>query len=141
MLLSAQAGATRVGGVLMFFFDYADPPLLIAKAMVYLSRKRMDMYQFMADRLFELFAVAFFVTRNIMFNYVAYVILAYDHQLTSSMPFRQVVFLKSMIVVLVILMTFWLGLIIKAAIYQKSNRGNADDIREFSSDSEAKKKF
>ena len=77
VLFSAHAGVTRIGGVVMFFFDWADPFLLVAKALVYLSRKPTDMYQWWADRLFETFAVAFFLTRNLMFNYVVFVCVSF----------------------------------------------------------------
>jgi hypothetical protein len=130
VLLSAQAGVTRIGGVIMFF-DWADPPLLIAKALVYLSKETTDIYQFLADRLFELFAVGFFLTRNVLFSYVVYECLRYDDQkLRTRIPYKQIVFLKTLLVVLALLMVFWLVLIIKAAIHQGSNKGNVDDIRE-----------
>ena len=78
VLFSAHTGVTRFGGVIMFFFDWADPPMLLAKALVYLSRKPTDWYQWCADRLFETFAVTFFVTRNVIFSYVVYVCFSFD---------------------------------------------------------------
>lgn len=126
VLFSAQMGVTRIGGVIMLFFDWADPPLLIAKAMVYLSRNPADWYQWWADRLFETFAVAFFLTRNLLFGYVVYICFILDIQIDPG----SLLLLRAMLVVLVILMLFWLWLIIKAAINQASNKGNVEDIRE-----------
>jgi hypothetical protein len=33
----------------MLFFDWADPPMLIGKALLYLSREENDIYQRIAD--------------------------------------------------------------------------------------------
>jgi len=115
----------------MFFFDWADPPMLIAKSLVYLSKQPTDVYQICADLLFEDFAVTFFLTRNLLFNYVVYECLwRQDFAIFDILPKAQVVLLKSLLVVLVLLMTYWLYLIIKTAIFQLFNRGNVDDIRE-----------
>ncbi|CAB9528451.1 LAG1 longevity assurance homolog [Seminavis robusta] len=130
VLLSGHVGLTRVGGVIMFFFDWTDPFMLIAKALVYLSRKPTDIYQWLADRLFELFAVSFFLTRNLMFSCVVYVVFQYDFNDYPEIPATAAFILKSMLIVLELLMTFWLVLIIKAAINQLSNEGNVEDIRE-----------
>ena len=35
VLLSGHAGLTRLGGVIMYFFDWADPLMLVAKAVQY----------------------------------------------------------------------------------------------------------
>jgi len=122
--MSAHTGYNFAGGVIMFFFDWADPFILLAKACKYLSDDPSDLYQFMADRLFEMFAIVFFATRNIMYSYVVYAALTDDQEDDATR-----ITLKCLLVVLALLMTFWLALIIKATKH-KINKGNADDIRE-----------
>ena len=130
VLFSAHVGFTRIGGVLMFFFDWADPPLLVAKASVYLSRQPTDIYQWCADRLFEIFAVVFFLTRNLLFTYIVYILLTHDMDVYHEVSSNVVIFLKTQLIVLVALCSFWLVLIIKAAINQSLNKGKVEDIRE-----------
>lgn len=129
VLLSAQANYTQAGGVMMYFFDWADPFMLAAKAFKYLSSHTADFYQFASDRLFEIFAVAFVATRNIMFTYVVYVAVISED--TEKDDGRICYVLKALLMVLVLLMTYWLGLILQASAYQRfDNDGNIDDIRE-----------
>lgn len=129
VLGSAQAGYTQAGAVIMFTFDWADPFLLAGKAFKYISRHESDWYQFMTDRLFELFACVFFLTRNVFFNYILYVYFteyAYGEQESTSSAKTS---LSSMLVILAFLMTYWLAIILLAAMnYQ--DKGNVDDIRE-----------
>lgn len=83
----------------------------------------------MTDRLFELFACVFFLTRNVFFNYILYVYFteyAYGEQESTSSAKTS---LSSMLVILAFLMTYWLAIILLAAMnYQ--DKGNVDDIRE-----------
>jgi hypothetical protein len=127
VLLSAQAGYTFAGGVIMFFFDWADPFILLAKACKYLSIDSSDVFQFMADRLFEIFAVVFFLTRNVMYSYVVYAALTDEHQEETTT--RKI--LNTLLVVLALLMKYWLFLIIQAVIHRCGNKGKVEDIREY----------
>ena len=70
VMLSAHAGFHRIGGVISFFFDLADPPMLIGKALLYLSVQPDDVYQQIADGCMAIFVVLFVVTRN-LFLYLA----------------------------------------------------------------------
>jgi hypothetical protein len=125
VLLSAHAGCTRIGGVLMLFFDWADPPMLIGKALLYLSREENDIYQRIADICMGIFVALFVVTRNIIFTCIVYVCL---RDFPNTGP---IVPLKAMLLALVVLMTFWFGLIFKTIQNQFfNNRGHVDDIRE-----------
>jgi hypothetical protein len=126
VLLSAHAGCTRIGGVVMFFFDWADPPMMIGKAFLYLSLEAEDAYQTIADICMGVFVAVFIVTRNIIFTRIVYICFR-DLPNTS----HEVIALKAMLLVLVGLMTFWFGLIAKTIYYQLfSNQGHVDDIRE-----------
>ena len=54
--------------------DPADVPLHAAKMFLYISGEdQKSAAYFIADRLFELFAVVFFITRLIMYGYVVFV--------------------------------------------------------------------
>jgi TLC domain len=133
MLVSAQTGYLKAGGIITYFFDWADPFMLLAKACKYLSSREDDMYQFVTNRLFEVFAVVFVVTRNVMFNYIVYCAFAAhynndDDDDASTATVRRV--LLSLLVLLAFVMTYWLVLIVQAAIYQLRHSGNVDDIRE-----------
>ena len=113
-----------MGGVIMFFFDWADIPLLSAKLCKYLSKDPKDMLQFVANRFFEVFAVCFFLTRNAYFNYVAYAAV-------SDLPFNNAnVFVRILLIALALLQTYWMGLIVKAVIRQHENDGVIEDVRE-----------
>jgi hypothetical protein len=131
LLVSAHAGYTKAGGLLTFFFDWADPFLLVAKAFKYLSRNEADVYQFVTNRLFEVFAVIFLLTRNILFTYIVY--CAWTEEMKPLVDGSDIanarLFLNSMLVLLDLVMTYWLGLIVQGAIHQ-FRHGNVEDIRE-----------
>lgn len=121
---SAHIGHFGYGGVIMFFFDWADVPLLAAKLCKYLSKDPKDMFQFVANRLFEAFAVCFFLTRNGYFNYVVYCVI-------SDLPPCFVnYYCKVLLVALIVLQTYWFWLIVKAVIRQRENGGAVEDVRE-----------
>jgi hypothetical protein len=121
---TAFAGLIGFGGIIMFFFDWADIPLLAAKLFKYLSKDPNDMYQFTANRLFELFAVAFFATRNCFYNFVVYRVIT---DLPVNTTNRIVEFL---LLTLVGLQTYWMYLIVVAVQRQKQRGGNVEDVRE-----------
>ncbi|CAE7450843.1 unnamed protein product [Symbiodinium pilosum] len=67
--VSYLGGYNRVGVVVMVLLDPADVPLHLAKLCKYTAEQlKMNIWQFVADRLFEFFAVLFAVTRLIMFG-------------------------------------------------------------------------
>lgn len=108
----------------MFFFDWADIPLLSAKLFKYLSKDSKDAFQFIANRLFESFAVLFILTRNGYYNYVVY---AAWKDAGSDFDTRVMQYL---LLALVVLQTYWLHLLIAAVIQQKKNGGIVEDVRE-----------
>lgn len=109
----------------MFFFDWADLPLLSAKASKYLSISGDDMYQYIANRLFEIFAVVYTVTRNVMYNFVVYTAL---RDLPSNNSGNTA---RALLVMLAALQTYWLTLLYEAVMRQIANGGNAEEIREY----------
>jgi hypothetical protein len=126
VLASAHFGCTRIGGVVMFFFDWADPPMMIGKALLYLSLDSTDWFQWIADRCMEVFVVIFIVTRNIVFSYITW---SCFQTFPNDWP---MIGLKGMLLVLVGLMTFWFCLILKIIHHQFfQNQGNVNDIREY----------
>lgn len=126
-------GYWRIGGVMMFFMDWVDPIMLTAKLFKYVSRRKDDVYQIIADRLFELFAVTFVITRNGMLSYVVWICL-------RDSPESAVV-LKVFCVLLVLLQTFWFLLIVRVAWHQFRNNGAVDDIRSDSEDEDQDKQL
>ena len=124
VLLSAHSGFHRIGGVIMFFFDWADPFLLIAKSLKYLSKHPQDMFQNSANIMFVLFALSFFLTHNVLFNYVVFVAF---RDFWGTVPANACCIL---LLLLVVLQTYWLGLLGQAIYLQLENGGNVEDIRE-----------
>lgn len=108
----------------MFFFDWADIPLLAAKLFKYLSKHPRDLFQFCANRLFEAFALCFLLTRNVYYNYVVYAALA---DLEANFVNRSC---QALLIMLVGLQTYWLYLIFKAVERQQRRGGNIEDVRE-----------
>jgi hypothetical protein len=124
VLGSASVGHTRYGGIIMFFFDWADIPLLCAKAAKYLSKDPKDAFQYTANRLFEVFAVLFFLTRNVCYNYVVY---AAWMDLSNDWVNRSC---QYPLLILAGLQTYWLNIVIQAALRISSNGGNVEDARD-----------
>lgn len=121
---SAVIGFLGFGGLMMFLFDWADIPLLAAKLFIYLSKDQNDMYQYTANRLFELFAVVFFVSRVCLFNYVVY-------RAVTDLPVNTTNrIMEFLMFALACLQTYWMYLIIAAVKRQKKCGGNVEDIRE-----------
>lgn len=66
-------GWNRIGAVVMVLLDFADVPLHLAKCCKYTAEQRSaGPWQFLADRLFEGFAITFFITRLVMYGYVCW---------------------------------------------------------------------
>jgi hypothetical protein len=60
------------------------------------------------------------------------VYIGFSHDVTKypDLTATTALFLRSMLIVLIFLITFWTNLIIKAAMNQACNRRNVEDIRE-----------
>ena len=109
----------------MFFFDWADIPLLTAKAFKYLSKDPKDTCQYVANQLFTIFAITFFVTRGLVFDSVVYI--AYrDFWIINGATKACCI----MLTCLVGLQSYWMGLIVITARKQAQNGGVVEDLRE-----------
>jgi hypothetical protein len=124
VVLSACSGYHRFGGVIMFVYDYADIPLLSAKGFKYLSKQPDDNFQFIANRLFELFAVVYFMTRTVAYNCIVFVALRDLPMIPSGHVAR------ALLVALDLLQLFWLGLLVQVIIKMQKSGGVVEDIRE-----------
>lgn len=120
--LAVWGNYMRGAAVIMFFFDWADPPLLLAKSCKYMSHRSTDWFQFIANRLFEVFAVTFFLSRNVIYNYVAYILFV-----TLS---KEAIFERIFLAALALLQTYWFALIVNAVVKRSENDGNVEDVRE-----------
>lgn len=139
VIISYCFGWNRVGVAVMVLLDPADVPLHLAKLCKYTAEqtKRSNwMWQYLADRLFEVFAVLFFVTRLIMYGYVCW---------SATVESKRHFDLKTAAITCVLLLyallalqIYWFGLIVKVAM--KLLRGNSvDDPRSDDEDEVAAK--
>merc|ERR1712048_1269823 len=107
-------GWNRVGVVVMALFDPADVPLHFAKLCKYTGEAtNRKIWQFFADRLFELFAVVFFITRLALFSYVCW-----SAHIEASRYFKKTPASWTCVAclyVLWLLQAYWFSLVIKVA--------------------------
>ena len=125
--VAVQSHYVRGAAVIMFFFDWADPPLLLAKSVKYFTALPGGgggtSFQFLANRLFEVFAVTFFLSRNVLYTFVAYTFC-------TTLPAAAMTE-RIFLLLLVALQTYWMVLIAQAALRMSSNDGNVqEDARE-----------
>jgi len=130
--LSYTYGWNRIGVIVMLLLDPADVPLHMAKQCKYISDSRkangMDFkaWGVAADRLFEFFAVVFFVTRILLYPYVCWSahIESYRY-FPHHLPEWTCLALLD---ILLFLQFYWFWLLIKAVINMIS-KGEVEDIR------------
>lgn len=117
-------GWNRIGVVVMLLVDPGDVPLHLAKLCKYTAAvTKRHFWHVLADRLFEVFAVVFLVTRIFMYSYVCW-----SAHIEATRYFAKGIPEWSCVVLLytlLILQLYWFNLIIKVAI--KFIRG---EIRE-----------
>jgi len=120
-------GWNRIGVVVMVLLDPADVPLHAAKLCKYMfDVTEKKMWQFLADRLFELFAVVFFVTRLILFAYVVWSsIWEAPKYFPIKLPERSC---QLLLLTLLVLQSYWAFLIIKVAA-KMWQVGGVEDVR------------
>lgn len=130
--ISYVHGWNRVGVVVMALLDPADVPLHFAKLCKYTADAGGSRWwQFVADRLFELFAIVFFVTRLVLYGYVCWSAhVESKRYFTRGLPAWSCVLLLE---TLLCLQIYWFSLIVKVAIRLARGEG-AEDPR---SDDEA----
>lgn len=125
--ISYAYGYNRVGLVTMLLMDPADVPLHCAKLCKYTADANgSKAMMFVADRLFELFAVTFFVTRLALFGYVCW---SAHIESGRYMPLTLDVWMCiGMLYAVLVLQIMWFSLIVKLAIVILSG-GDATDPR------------
>jgi len=118
-------GWNRIGVVVMILLDPADVPLHLAKLCKYTGEKtKQALWQFFADRLFELFALLFFVTRLIMFGYVCWSAHLESRKYFTHTPAATTCVL--LLYTLMVLQVYWFCLIIKVAVKLLRGQGVED---------------
>lgn len=128
--ISYVYGWNRVGVCVMVLLDPADVPLHTAKLFKYTAdasrKKSKAFWQFLADRLFEVFAVTFFVTRLVLYGYICW-----------SCHFEAARYFEygygawacvALLETLLALQVYWFSLIVKVAVKLLSGKG-VEDIR------------
>jgi len=137
VVLSYLVSYNRVGVIIMLLLDPADVFLHCAKMFKYIGEERCpgqsnNWYQFCADRLFEMFALVFFLMRLVCYPYVCW---SAQVESLSHVPVKSVSDWSCIVLlyVLLLLQVYWFYLILKVA-YKMIVYGHADDVR---SDDEA----
>ena len=120
-LVSYSLGFTRLGAMVKLVMDPADVPLHTAKMFLYISGEDTKSWAyFIADRIFEVFAVTFFVTRLICYGYVVYV--AAECPWNACTPYfaggasPAAWTCVGLLVVLLGLQIFWMSMLLKMVI-------------------------
>lgn len=121
----AYWGYTRSGSLVMLYFDWADPPLLVAKCCRHLSKAKHDFFDILGTRLFEIFVITFLLTRNGIYNYMLYRALR-PETFPVSIEYHVI---QAFLVALALLQTYWLVMIVQA-IMRMLKTGNVDDVRD-----------
>lgn len=120
-------GWNRVGVVVMALLDPADVPLHLAKLCKYTAEStKKHLWQFLADRLFEVFGVTFFVTRIICYGYVCWSAhIEATRYFPKGVPEWTCVVL---LYTLLVLQCYWFSLIVKVAMKLFAGK-SVEDIR------------
>lgn len=123
--LVAYWGYTRGGSLVMVSFDWADPPLLVAKSLRHLSIRKNDIFDVWCTRLFAIFIVIFVFTRNGVYNYLVYRALR-PGDFAVAVEYQ---IIQGFLLALASLQTYWLVLIVKTLV-RMATTGNVEDVRE-----------
>merc|ERR1712176_905974 len=121
-------GWNRIGVVVMLLLDPGDVPLHAAKMCKYMhDATKSSFWLFCANRLFEGFAIVFFITRVIMFGYVCW-----SAHIEATRYFPKYFAEWSCVVLLYTLLLLqinWFYLILKVAWKMLTLGENPEDIR------------
>jgi len=126
----------HIGVVVMFILDPADVPLHLAKLCRYTAvATKQRLWQFMGDRLFEIFAVSFFVTRMIFYGYVCWSAQfeswGYYHKF-NEVPrhYLYATYTCLMLLhVLLALQVYWCSLLVKVIVKMLRDGESVEDVR------------
>lgn len=129
--ISYVYGWYRIGAIIMLLLDPADVPLQAAKLSKYIGEGRCpgvksNWWQFWADRLFETFALTFFVTRLVLYPYVVWSAHFESRQFFphGGPEIACLVLLN----ILLVLQVYWFALIMRVA-WKLLVLGHAEDVR------------
>jgi len=125
--LSYYGGWNRVGVIVMVLLDPADVPLHVAKLCKYTyDYGRGAIWQTLADRCFELFALVFFITRICMYPYVCW---SSHFEAARYFEFDAAAWTcVALLEILLVLQCYWFWLLMKAIINMLT-KGGVEDIR------------
>lgn len=118
-------GIHKGGSLVMVSFDWADPPLLVAKSLRHLSIRKNDIFDVWCTRLFAIFIVIFVFTRNGVYNYLVYRALR-PGDFAVAVEYQ---IIQGFLLALASLQTYWLVLIVKTLV-RMATTGNVEDVRE-----------
>jgi len=137
--ISYVYGWNRVGVVVMVLLDPADVPLHLAKLCKYTAEATgRRIWQFTADRLFEIFALVFFVTRLVMYTYVCWSAhIEASRYFPKGTPEWACV---ALLYTLLILQVYWFFLIMKVALKLLRGQGVDDPRSDDDDDMDAKQR-
>lgn len=123
--MSYAYGWNHVGLIVMTLLDPADVPLHLAKLCKYIAEASdRKIWQFIADRLFEVFAVLFFVTRIGLYGYVCWSTRIESKRYIPGSDVSNIC--EACLLVLLALQVYWFYLIIKVAVRLASGKGAED---------------
>lgn len=127
VFISYVYGWNRIGVVVMVLLDPADVPLHLAKLCKYTAEaSKNKLWQWVADRLFEVFAVMFFITRLLFYGYVCWSAhIEATRYFPKGLPEWTCV---ALLYTLLLLQMYWFMLIMKVAVNMLRG-GGADDPR------------
>ncbi|QDZ20328.1 ceramide synthase [Chloropicon primus] len=120
----------RIGVVIYTLHNVADPLLQFAKLFKYCGS------ELGATALFVPFALAFFVTRLIMYPMLCYYTIFFGPGYQRNLYYPSEIFSMGLLCLLIPIHTYWFYLIVKVAIKSISNNGKTDDSRSDSEDDE-----
>jgi len=137
ILVSYIYGWNHVGAITMVLLDPADVPLHLAKVCKYAAEAtKSRIWQSLADYLFTLFALVFFVTRLVLFAYVVWSVLGEGSKYVPDWGGYVGCSCLALLGVLLILQYYWFFLIMRVALNLLSGRP-AEDVRSDDEGSDA----
>lgn len=132
--ISYVYGWNRVGVVVMVLLDPGDVPLHLAKLCKYTAEStKRQIWQVLADRLFEIFAIVFFITRIVLYSYVCWSShFEASRYFAKSAPEWTCV---GLLYTLLLLQLYWFFLIIRVAVKLIRGQGAEDPRSDDEDDS------
>ena len=118
VLGSSMAGFSRICCVILLYIEWANIFRLASILCRHLSTQHDDGYQFVANRFYEVYGILFFVTRNVLMSYVAWIFVTTDASVS----------LKAFYALLVLLQAFQMVGIVQTLLNQYLGKGSAHEM-------------